>query len=366
MKVSIGSKIIDGPWGGGNLFVKNLAEYLKLNGHEVIFDLSEPDVDLILLTDPRSRKESSSTINHLEINKYKELVNSNVKVVQRINECDERKGTNNINNFYLEASNSADHVVFVSTWLESIYHNLGMDKLKTSVILSGSNSEIFNDNNSTELKPDEPIKLFTHHWSSHINKGFEIYKLIDDLIATKKWKNNLQFTYVGNVSDEFKFYNTEIKKPLAGVELAEEIKRHHIYVTASINEPSGNHHIEAAQCGLPILYLESGGIPEYCKGYGVGFIDDFESKLDEIIEKYSNLKIKLKKYPFNADNMCREYMLLFENLLKDNLDSKIISHPIKGRALIFKNKFLKIFRDQIYLNLKSVLARTYRARLKND
>ena len=28
MKISIGSKIVDGPWGGGNLFVKNLAKYL--------------------------------------------------------------------------------------------------------------------------------------------------------------------------------------------------------------------------------------------------------------------------------------------------------------------------------------------------
>ena len=90
MKISIGSKIVDGPWGGGNLFVKNLAKYLVKNGHDVIFDLSEPDIDLILLTDPRSRKESSSTFNHLEINKYKKYVNNKVKVVQRINECDEK------------------------------------------------------------------------------------------------------------------------------------------------------------------------------------------------------------------------------------------------------------------------------------
>ena len=49
------------------------------------------------------------------------------------------------------------------------------------------------------------------------------------------------------------------------MELADELKKHHIYVTASVNEPSGNHHIEAAQCGLPILYLDSGGIPNIAK-----------------------------------------------------------------------------------------------------
>ena len=156
MLISIGSKIIEGPWGGGNLFVKNLSAFLALNGHKVIFDLSEPNIDLILLTDPRSRKESSSSFNHLEIKKYKEHVNNNVKVVQRINECDERKGTKNINNFYLEASDYADHVVFVSSWLEDIYHELGMKKEKTSVILSGSNSAIFNDEESAIYTGDEP------------------------------------------------------------------------------------------------------------------------------------------------------------------------------------------------------------------
>ena len=62
MKVSIGSKIVNGPWGGGNLFVKNLSNFLINNGHDVIYDLSDKDIDLILLTDPRSRKESSSTL----------------------------------------------------------------------------------------------------------------------------------------------------------------------------------------------------------------------------------------------------------------------------------------------------------------
>ena len=39
MKISIGANLFEGPWGGGNLFVKNLSEYLLSNGHEVVFDL---------------------------------------------------------------------------------------------------------------------------------------------------------------------------------------------------------------------------------------------------------------------------------------------------------------------------------------
>ena len=75
---------------GWRQFVCNQPFYLKSNGHSVT-DLSHPDIDLILLTDPRSRSESSSTFNHIEIEKYKKYVDPNVAVVQRINECDERK-----------------------------------------------------------------------------------------------------------------------------------------------------------------------------------------------------------------------------------------------------------------------------------
>ena len=60
MKISIGSKIKTGPWGGGNLFVINLKEYLESQNHEVVFDLNDDDIDIILLTDPRLVSESSS------------------------------------------------------------------------------------------------------------------------------------------------------------------------------------------------------------------------------------------------------------------------------------------------------------------
>ncbi len=61
MKISIGSKIFDGPWGGGNLFVINLKNYLIDKGHEVIHDLSSDDIDLILMTQPLKKSESAET-----------------------------------------------------------------------------------------------------------------------------------------------------------------------------------------------------------------------------------------------------------------------------------------------------------------
>ena len=47
------------------------------------------------------------------------------------------------------------------------------------------------------------MSIVTHHWSSHENKGFKIYKLINDLVGKKEWAEKLEFTYIGNMSDEY-------------------------------------------------------------------------------------------------------------------------------------------------------------------
>tara|TARA_B100001564_G_C20662271_1_gene682123 strand:- start:2351 stop:3307 length:957 start_codon:yes stop_codon:yes gene_type:complete len=316
MKISFGSKIIEGPWGGGNLFLINLKEYLETNGHSVVFDLKDKDIDIILFSDPRTGKGSTSTFSKKDIKKYISKVNKKTKVVQRINECDERKNTKNINKLYLSSAEIADNVVFVSSWLQSIYLQLGLDKKKSSVIMSGSNEMIFNSYGRTKKPVNKKFKLLTHHWSSNYLKGFDLYNLIDQLLETSKWRNKIEFTYIGNVDKKFNFKNTKVIAPLSGYELANEIKEHDIYVTGSLNEPSGNHHIEAALCGLPVLYINSGGIPEYTKNYGLEVsLENFEEKLEYLIEYYGQFEKKMKSYPYNSIAMCEKYEKLFNKVL---------------------------------------------------
>jgi len=318
MKISIGTKIKKGPWGGGNLFAINLSEYLSKKGHEVFFDLKEEDLDVILITEPRKTSESSAFTNNDVLN-YKKYINRNVVVVHRINECDERKGTNYLNSYLLYANMAADHTIFVSSWLKNLFINLGINKEKSSVILAGANNEIFNNSNFAPWDKKSKIKIVTHHWGGNWNKGFSIYKKLDELLDLNEYKKRIEFSYIGNLPNKFKFKNVHVVKPLSGKKLASEIKKNHIYLTGSINEPSGNHHIEAGQCGLPILYIDSGGIPEYCDGYGEKFTpSNFEIKLEKIIKDYDYYLKKIKTYPYNSDSMSSEYMNLFEKLVKSN------------------------------------------------
>ena len=60
LKISIGSKLIDGPWGGGNLFISNLVNYLKQKDVDLFSDLSDNQLDIILLTEPRFNSPTST------------------------------------------------------------------------------------------------------------------------------------------------------------------------------------------------------------------------------------------------------------------------------------------------------------------
>ena len=95
MKISFGSKIIEGPWGGGNLFLINLKEYLEANGHTIVFDLKDKDIDIILFTDPRKGRGSTSTFGEKEIKNislklikkqelFKELMNATREKIQKV------------------------------------------------------------------------------------------------------------------------------------------------------------------------------------------------------------------------------------------------------------------------------------------
>ena len=313
MLISIGSKVKEGPWGGGNLFAINFIKYFTNKGHEVITELNRKNIDIILLTDPR-KNSSSSSFNHKDIKKYLKK-NPNSKVIHRINECDERKGTKGVNKLITKANTIANSSVFVSKWLMNLYLDQGYFINDPSVILSGSDKTIFSFNEKKNIQ--NKIKLVTHHWGYDWNKGFEIYEYLDKEILPNR--NDIEFTYIGNLPKNFGFKNSNFIPPLNGTELANELSSHNIYITASLNEPSGNHHVEAALCGLPVLYIHSGGIPEYTKDFGKEFTKStLLESIDHVADHYIQYQKKLKEYPFESNRMLIEYEKLMYKLI--NLD----------------------------------------------
>ena len=335
IKIAIGMQLQKGAFGGGNQFGNSLANFLACKGVDVIFDLKDEDIDIILLTETRKYLKSCS-FDPIDVAKYL-LKNPNTIVIFRINECDERKGhrLKLLNRLIVQGTKIADHIIFISEWLKEVYIRENMPLAeKYSVIYNGADTTIFNPEGYKKWNKKEPLRIVTHHWGAHWFKGFDVYLELDALIE-KKYKGKIEFTFIGYIPKDIKFRNTNVIPPKSGKELAGEIKKHHIYLTASINEPAGMHHIEGALCGLPLLYRNSGALPEYCRNFGISFSceGDFKKSLLKLIQEYDYWAEQMQYYKNTAEKMCQNYYDLFVNLIKKR---NIISKRNLNRLVLYR------------------------------
>ena len=313
MKIAIGYRLQDGPWGGGNQFAQSLAGALEKRGDTVCFDLAASDLDIILLTDPRWRS-SSVSFGSGDILRYLIQRNPSALVVHRINECDERKNTRHMNRQLRWANYVADYTIFIASWLENL--NVWLRDTPHDVILNGADATVFRQERNSPWSGRDTLRLVTHHWGGNWMKGFDVYVRLDEMLALPEWRGRIEFTYIGNLPDGFRFKHAFHLAPLHGETLAQELARHHAYITASVNEPAGMHHIEGALSGLPVLYRRSGALPQYCRGYGIEFEnDDFLPALQAMLRTYDVLKRAMPSYPHTAERMCERYLDLFDNLM---------------------------------------------------
>ncbi len=315
MRIAINFRLKKGPWGGGNRFTASLVEALEARGDVVCQSLKCPDIDLILLMDPR-RRHPSVTFTPGAVLRYLLFRNSQALVIHRINECDERKNTRGMNSQLRRANYCADHTVFVGSWLRQLDLWQNEAHSRSQVITNGADSTVFNSHGWQPWKGQGPLKLVTHHWGGNWMKGFDIYQRLDAMMGEPEWQNKIEFTYIGNLPRGFVFRNARYVAPLDGEALAGELRSHHAYVTASINEPGGNHQNEGALCGLPLLYRRSGCLPEYCTGFGVSFDEiDFGVRLQQFFASYDELVAVMRSYPHTSERMCASYLSLFDQMM---------------------------------------------------
>ena len=315
MKISIGMNLQPGAWGGGNQFGHALTHNLRYKGVEVSFNLKSPGLDIILMAEPDARLRISA-YSHRDILKYLLLRNHHCIVVHRINNTSEARNDEAkvYARFRINANKVADHTVFISKWVHARYVEAGFSSPYYSIIFNGGDTGLWQRKQQSECTAK--LRLVTHHWSSHPNKGFDVYKKLDKMQESSHWSQLVSFTYIGRLPDGFHFEASRYLEPLSGRALVEELQNHDVYLTASQNEAGGMHHIEGALCGLPLLYRESGALPEYCDGFGISFTaENFEQKLQEMMDTYDHWAGQMKDYPHTAERMCEQYYNLFVELL---------------------------------------------------
>lgn len=259
MKIAINRKPRTGPYGGGNLFIRSFFRSSEEYEHRILTTLTESDIDIIFLMDPRSEPDTfgiNEAVNYCR-------ANPGTKIVQRINECDARKNTEHMDPLLLQCSTVNHHTIFVSNWMKKYFFQKGWQCKSSSILYNGVSDEYLNLRKSDLIRKESgrKLKIVTHHWSNNLLKGFDVYDFLDYLVEKR---DDIEFTYIGRHRGTFR--NTRCIDPLSGLELAHEILKNDIYFTGSRNDPGPNHVLESLALGLPTYsHAEGGGAVEFTR-----------------------------------------------------------------------------------------------------
>lgn len=311
-RVSFNMRAVSGPWGGSSVFVSQLASFLGKRGYQVGYDL-KGEYDLIVLVDPRVAKQKP--YGPKEIAEYKKRY-PGVKVLHRINECDKRKNTDFMDKMLDDANKLADYTVFISEWLRNHHAERWFSKDRAhKVIYNGADPAVFHPISRGGRPEVAPFRIVTHHWSSNELKGFPAYEQVDSLIAEGRI-SDAELWIIGRWPERIKWKSARTFPPTSGRDLAEKLRACDAYITASLWEPCGMHHVEGAQCGLPLIYHEDGGgIVEAGQRYGIGFGDNVAQAIDRMRNELPAHRDRLLDNMPSGDRMCLEYAEIVQRLI---------------------------------------------------
>ena len=303
------------PWGGGGHMIVALYDYLIKKGYNIVFEL-EDNIDIILIFDPRPHLPGTGFQSILE---YKSS-NPGCKVVQRINDTDIARPNDTPwrDEMFKHVNSHVDYTIFISSWVKEYFEKQGIksNSQNSKVIINGCNSNWFYPAEKKKLNMKN-IKFITHHWSDNPMKGLDVYKFMD-IISSQN--DNIEFTYLGRYSKGYTPTNTNIVPPAYGKDIGKILRDHDIYITGARYEACGSHHIEAALCGLPVIFHSQGGaVPEVCKNHGKGFSDDTEliQAINDTIRDFNILRDKIDYNFLSMDRCCRDYEKCLLDLFND-------------------------------------------------
>lgn len=257
----------DGPWGGGNQFLKALkaalekedaysddpfaADALLFNSHH----FGDDETYLPLLKGLKLKKPDMPFIHRID---------GPIKLV---------RGHGRAVDATIFAINQllADATVFQTSWSRERSRELGYHcKEPVATIMNAPDPAIF-------FAPEnkrrcERLRIVASSWAPNWRKGFDIYQYLDEHLDFERY----EMTFIGQSPLEFQ--NIKHLPPMGSQELATALREHDVYMTASVNDPCSNALCEGLHCGLPALVRDSGGHPEIIGEGGL----TFEGKQDVI------------------------------------------------------------------------------------
>ncbi|GAB1470984.1 hypothetical protein MASR2M66_18620 [Chloroflexota bacterium] len=200
----------------------------------------------------------------------------------------------------------ADKTIFQSQYSLEKHLALGMEFKNPTVILNAADPEIFYPRGRVEFSRNRKVRLVASSWSDNLNKGALVYQWLDEHLDWEKF----EMTFVGRSPLMLK--NIRMLPAVDSYRMAELFHKNDIYITASKNDPCSNSLVEALTCGLPAIYLQSGGHSEIVKQAGAGFeaAEQIPELLSRLIDQYEAVQSRIS-IPFIKE-VSTQYLKVLE------------------------------------------------------
>ncbi len=301
-RVCFWNKFTPPPWGGGNQFMLALKGEAERLGYETTINGEGPPADGHVVNSVQ-----------FDIEKFeRQVVPGQARVVHRIDgPISVLRGTpesldQDRRCFEFNARHATSTVVQSWHTMRALAE-LGFEPVRPTLIHNACDPAIFHPPVDGDAPPHEPgrrIKVIATCWSPSPGKGAAIYEWMGWHLDPSRF----ELTFVGNCPA--RLHNWTMLPALPSEPLAALLRTQDVYVTASRNDPCSNALIEAMSCGLPALYLDSGGHPELAGMGGLAF-----RYPREIPAKLANLARHRAAYarlltPASLEGVARAYLRL--------------------------------------------------------
>lgn len=355
-KIHILTTLREGPFGGGNQFLKGLKKYFK---NKNVYNENPKDSDIILFNSYPFNEE-------FRFKEAYKLKKQNKVIIHRINGPIFKIRNKDLlidKIIYCFNQILVDGTIFQSNWCKSENHKLGLKKNKNEIVIyNAADSKIFNKDKKIPFNRERKIKFIATSWSQNWRKGFDIYQYLDKNLDFSKY----EMTFIGN--SPIKLKNIKWIKPLNSKDLANQLGQHDIFITASQTDPCSNSLIEALHCGLPAIGLSDGGHPEIIGKNGLLFNNrnDIVDKIEELVKNYDYYQKNIDLSNIDFNNVGASYYNFCEKIYEEcEQNAYFPKQPnyfkfMKLKFLLFKWKivhfgFINLFKRSIKQKIKKIL-----------
>lgn len=323
MRVYINFKAVSGPYGGANSFLKTLTRAFQQRGVQVTNNVLDK-YDIALL---------NALTENIDLDFVKRIAARGVPIVHRkvgykvSGGPHMRRVVDGVvwgDKLQLDFSPYLTHTIFQSDYSREVFLQSGFHG-NYSVIPNGVDESVFNTAAPRTLIPwfrkkasrtywdgNEPLRVVISSWSKDYNKGFEEYSELDRYLYGQK---DVKVTLIGRKPREIKFRNIKMLRPRRHPALADTLKKAHVLLQLARFETCSNALIEGINCGLPVIFLDSGANKEMGQDYGVEFQGNFETALDAIRLGYYQYISRIPENPYRIGVVAEKYLSLLNKVL---------------------------------------------------